>query len=87
LRLKTTHGGARTAILAGLLLVAGVATELIVASLQTGIDTRLLSSALFQGAVGAGLFAWGALRLPSWARLRSRQMEEVGARLQDPSGP
>jgi len=31
--------------------------------------------------MGLGMFANGALRLPSWARLRGRQMEAISARL------
>jgi hypothetical protein len=34
--------------------------------------------------MGAGMFTIGALRLPSWARLRRQQMEEVVQRLTAP---
>jgi hypothetical protein len=35
----------------------------------------------FLGALGAMMFGVGALRLPGWARLRRRQMEEIAGRL------
>jgi hypothetical protein len=31
--------------------------------------------------MGAGMVGMGALRLPGWARLRRRQMEQVAARI------
>ena len=31
--------------------------------------------------MGSAMFAFGALQVPGWARLRQRQMEEIGARL------
>ena len=39
------------------------------------------SSAGTVAAMGAAMFGFGAIRLPGWARLRSRQMEGVVARL------
>jgi hypothetical protein len=35
----------------------------------------------FMAAMGLGMFAVGALRLPGWARLRRTQIEAVTARL------
>jgi len=32
------------------------------------------------GSMGAGAFAFNALRLPRWARLREQQMQDVAAR-------
>jgi hypothetical protein len=31
--------------------------------------------------MGLGMFGFGALQLPGWARLRRRQMDEVASRL------
>ena len=60
----------------------GVAVVALVSRLMSGsADTIALSSFLPMVLVGASLFGVGALRLPSWARLRQRQMEEVAARL------
>jgi hypothetical protein len=37
--------------------------------------------------MGAGAFAFNALRLPRWARLRERQMQEVAERTLALLGP
>ena len=42
-------------------------------------DTGLLFGTL--ATAGAAMFGIGALRLPGWARLRRRQMEEIAARV------
>lgn len=45
-----------------------------------------MASLFFMLAMGATALAWGALILPSWARLRRRQMEELTDRLTLPPG-
>jgi hypothetical protein len=45
------------------------------------VDVGALSSLGFLGAMGVMMFSVGALRLPGWARLRRRQMEEIAGRL------
>jgi hypothetical protein len=82
LRIRTFKGSAQSLILAGM----GMAGAAVVMALVTVIPRGgSLGEALLGIAplmtMAAGLLGVGALRLPSWARLRGRQMEEVLARL------
>ena len=84
LRLGTVKGDARTGMASGLAIV-GVAGAVAIASgghlasAVPGIALLLIA--------GLGIFANSAFRLPSWARLRGRQMEAIAARLALPAGP
>ena len=81
LRLKTTNGAATAWMTGGAALVGVAAVSLIAA--VTGdvpMNTEIWSRFLSMAGLGTGLFSVGALRLPSWARLRRRQMEEISAR-------
>jgi hypothetical protein len=82
IRLKTVKGDA-VGLLGGGLGILGIATTaLIAATLRGGVvDAGMLSSLGTLAIMGAGMFGIGAIRLPSWARLRRRQMEEVAARI------
>jgi hypothetical protein len=82
IRLKTVKGDA-VGLLGGGLGILGIATTaLIAATLRGGVvDAGMLSSLGTLAIMGAGMFGIGALRLPGWARLRRRQMEEVAARV------
>jgi hypothetical protein len=82
LRLKTLNANARTLMLAGVAM-AGVGAATVVGALAGGTGIAL-DSAIQIGTIGAALFAVGAIRLPRWARLRQRQMEEVIARVAAP---
>jgi len=62
----------------GVLGMTGVVT---VVSALTGNVAQALASTGSLIAVGTGMFAIGAVRLPGWAKLRRRQMEGVAARL------
>lgn len=78
LRLRTRNGNALAWMMAGLGTVgAGVVTSMI-AAISSGVDPTAAGPIY---AVGAGLFALGAARLPSWARTRSRQMKEIAERV------
>jgi hypothetical protein len=86
LRLRTLKGDARSLMGAGLGVV-GVAAAVAVA---TGLAGRLgaaVPGIAFLALAGLGMFASGALRVLSWARLRAKQMETIGARLALPSAP
>ena len=63
--------------------MAGFATvSLIAAALQGALgDVGFLTSQAMLAAGGTAMFGVGAIRLPRWARLRRRQMEEVAARV------
>jgi hypothetical protein len=82
IRFRTLHGQSRALMLGGLgLMGAAVATTMaavLTGTMGVGEAFGQVGSLAF---VGAGLFGWGALRLPGWARLRRRQMEEVSQRL------
>jgi hypothetical protein len=80
LRLRTTKGDARALMMGGLAMF-GFATVAVIAALANGISGAWYGQFAPLGAIGAGMFAIGALRLPGWARLRQRQMEEVAGRL------
>ena len=87
IRLRTVRGGAREMMLVGLGLV-GVAAVTSLAAVITG-SADLASAIERMGGIaimGGGLFALGSFRLPSWARLRRRQMEEIADRLTLPAG-
>lgn len=81
LRLKTTNGSAGAWMTGGAALVGVAAVSLIAAITgDVPMNAELWSRFLSMAGLGTGLFSVGAFRLPSWARLRRRQMEEVAAR-------
>jgi len=57
----------------------GIIMSLVVA-FAVGGDPGAIPGVLALGSVGAGAFVYNALRLPRWARLRERQMQEVAER-------
>ena len=80
-RLRTFKGSARSMMLAGSGMVtigwASIALDAVRGTLEAG-EVSGLGLVM---AVGAGLIGAAAARLPGWARLRRRQMEEVVQRL------
>lgn len=80
LRLKTVMGQARGLMTAGVAMVAASGAT-VIASISSGHVAAALAQTGSVLAIGAGLFAIGAVRLPLWARERRRQMEGVAARL------
>lgn len=81
-RLKTMNASARAAITTGLTAIGATAVLAMMGTAATDGRELLLLSVL-----GVGTFAYGALRLPGWARLRARQMEGIAARLAAPAAP
>lgn len=79
-------GDARTAMGSGLAIV-GVAGAVAVSSALGGHLHAAISGIALLAIAGLGIFATGAFRLSSWARLRGRQMEGIAARLAVPAGP
>jgi len=59
--------------------MVAVAMSIVVAFVVGG-NADALPGILAIGSMGAGVFAFNALRLPRWARLRERQMQEVAER-------
>jgi hypothetical protein len=82
LRLRTIKGDAVSWITGGLF-TAGVSAAAYVTMLLRGAvaDIGNLTGLGFLGVMGIAMFGAGALRLPTWARTRRRQMEEIAARL------
>lgn len=84
LRLGTVKGDARTAMASGLAIVGVAGAVAISSSLGGHLHTAVSGIALLAIA-GIGIFATGAFRVSSWARLRGQQMESIAARLASPS--
>jgi hypothetical protein len=84
LRLGSLHGGAATSLRLGFAALAGMSV-LAIANL---FGMQLVSAGTIGALLGGGvaLVANAAFRLPGWARLRGRQMEEVAAQLALPPG-
>jgi len=80
LRFGTLHGAASASIGAGFVAI-GVAGVVAVATALAGTFAEAVPGMAFLAVVGAGMIASGALRLPRWARLRSRQMEALAAQV------
>ena len=81
LRLRTSKGDAQGLIVGGLTIFGFAATAFVIAALRGVLDdVGFLWAVGFLGAGGTAMFASAALRLPGWARLRRRQMEDVAAR-------
>jgi hypothetical protein len=79
IRLRTMKGDSR-ALMTGGLAMLGVTAAMSIAAMMGGAGGAVSSIAQL-GVIGAGMFAFGALRLPGWARLRRQQMEELAGRL------
>src|SRR2546426_9726879 len=80
LRFGTLHGGARASIGAGFAVLGVTATLAISSALGGSLGDAIPGIALLALA-GIGMIASGALRLPRWARLRERQMEDLATRV------
>ncbi len=81
IRLRTTKGDARGLIVGGLGILGYAAAMAIAAAARGGVaDFGMLAPLAI---MGAGMLGIGGFRLPGWARLRRRQMQEVVARVVD----
>ena len=86
LRLSTFKGGVRGLMALGamsMVMSGGTA----IASGIAGHLGDALPGVLAFALLGAGTMAIGAIRLPGWARLRGRQMDEIAARVALDAGP
>lgn len=84
LRMRTVKGDSRGAIAGGIgLLVAGVVAVSLRSVAAGAVDMGAIASMGTLIAAGAAMLGIGALRLPSWSRLRAKQMEEIAARVVD----
>jgi hypothetical protein len=83
LRLGTYNGGARASISAGLASL-GVMLATTLATAASGSLAHAAPGVAMLGLVGVAMIANGAARLPKWARLRGRQMDELAAKVASP---
>jgi len=81
IRLGSLHGGAAASIRLGLVGLGAAAILAVAGALGAQVGNAI--PALLAG--GAILIANGALRVPGWARLRARQMEDLAVRLSLPA--
>lgn len=81
-RLKTVKSDARGLMMLGLTFM-GVSAATMIGAVVAGIGGQagIASEIGIMAAIGAAAFAFGAGRLPGWARLRRQQMEDLAARL------
>jgi hypothetical protein len=80
LRLKTLNGAGYSWMTTGLAITGFAALVAVLKMVMGGIGASA-TGVLLMGLIGLGMFGLGAIRLPGWARLRSRQMEEIAERL------
>lgn len=81
LRLSTLNGGVQGALSGGLVFMGIAAVTLLLRTFGgPGLESIPKLALLVPWAAGVGMFAWGALRLPAWARLRRQQMLEIAER-------
>ncbi len=81
LRLRTQKQSALSLMGGGAGMIAMAAVVGVVNVFAGGFaDPGTLSVMGLLSTIGAGMMGWGALQVPGWARLRRRQMEEVGER-------
>jgi len=84
LRLRTLKGSSFSLMMGGLGTLGIAFTIAVTSALRGGLsDAGSLGSVVLLMTVGTGMFGVGALRLPSWARLRAQQMEGVIERLRE----
>jgi hypothetical protein len=85
IRFRTVKGNSRALMMGGLgMLGVAAATTLAAMLFPTTGASQALANVGTIALMGAGVFTIGALRLPSWAKLRRQQMEEVARRLTSP---
>jgi hypothetical protein len=81
-RLRTVKGDALGLMRGGLAMLGVGTAALIAAAVRGGAgDAGTLSSLGLLATMGVAMFGLGAVRVPRWARIRQRQMEDVAARL------
>lgn len=78
LRFGTYNAAARASMTAGLAAL-GMTVATAIATGVSGTLVHAVPGVMFLGLAGLGMIANGAARLPGWARLRGRQMEQLAA--------
>lgn len=80
-RFRTERGAARPMMFTGLAMVGFSAVSTIASMLSAPLSSGSLASGLSLAIAGAAMFAFGAVPLPRWARLRQQQMDELAEKL------
>jgi hypothetical protein len=80
LRLMTVKGNAAVSIASGLMML-GTSAVMAISAAGTGQLGHVLPMVSLISLLGAGIAGGTVLRLPSWARLRGRQMDAITTRL------
>jgi hypothetical protein len=80
-RLRTFKGRSFNLMLGGVAILALGAFTLAWGAMRGLGGGDAVAMAMVFGAAGAGMIGFGAMLLPSWARLRKKQMEDVAGRL------
>ncbi|HXO86843.1 MAG TPA: hypothetical protein VN803_15075 [Gemmatimonadales bacterium] len=86
LRFRTVHGAASASIGAGFASL-GIAAVTAAVTAFSGTLGEAMYGIGFLALMGTGMIVSGALRLPRWARLRSRQMEALAAEVEQQPRP
>ncbi|HEX7938283.1 MAG TPA: hypothetical protein VF483_04775 [Gemmatimonadaceae bacterium] len=81
LRMKTVKSTSISLLSGGAAVLALGVLNTVALAATRGIGPRTITGLLMMGAIGAGVFAFGALGLPGWARLRRQQMQDIANRL------
>jgi len=80
-RMRTTNGGARPLMTAGLAVIGFGLLPALISAVTGGFEASTIGVGAMLLFTGAGTFAVGALRLPSWANRRQQQMDAIAERL------
>lgn len=80
LRMRTVKGNAGAYVTGGIGIVVASVLSAGFRTMGGVVDIGMLAGLSTMTALGLGMIAAGTLRLPSWAKTRSRQMEEIAAR-------
>jgi hypothetical protein len=80
LRISTRKGSMPASMVAGAALIAAGTMAAVGAGIAGHLGAAAADAAIFLSA-GIGTIVVNAIRLPSWARLRGRQMDEITSRL------
>src|ERR1700752_597317 len=86
LRFRTVHGAASASIGAGFASL-GIAAVTAAVTAFSGTLGEAMYGIGFLALMGTGMIVSGAVRLPRWARLRSRQMEALAAEVEQQPRP
>jgi hypothetical protein len=82
LRLRTVRGGSRGLLQTGIAMVGMGALMAAAAAIKGSLsDAEFLSSVTTMMLTGGAMFGAGAVMLPSWARRRKNQMDEIADRV------